>query len=1181
MKFIDASEDDREQSESDDDDSLEVQIRAADKRDFTDAQVAQIQAENDALLVMRRRAALQALRRTQEECHEILRSSVRRMQLLHGDGEPEEEEEDRELWGAPNDDDAGLVPARKGREKVKRPAHPRFLPDSRGPTPYTAPGRSPTPRVGPVPPPSSAELSPPSSRGPTPSPGPLRSLTPPVNPQRVLPSAPLWPQEASLLVPSCRPFPEAEESEAASGCSSPPPTESSSRAKLARRSAKRRRVKHSGVANFLDTEAEHDEDKEDEDEEMGFDQEFIDDSEDINSCNRRPLIISSRGPSFADRDVDPHQVAAAYRQRARQQRARQQRHSENYSDVLAVTQDVSEHDPLPGLLRKLADKHEAMARNAHYPTHEDPWFYQVKLHGIDPHPNLFLINLMMEVGIPSLSCIISAIHHPSDPQHVYMETTSEAQLARVLLQRDAHIVRLMNQEERISLLENVPITKPAPRLGWARVTRKHQYFGDLAFIWMEDGDPLFTPQAFLVPRLAEPVKDKTRTVENRKLFDPRDFPDCEPLASEGARYRGCDYRYGLLVQDLPPSDVAFFDQKDVNPTHEELELWIASGFPGLNCPRPRTPLTMAIMEGDRVVRRVPRRTDVPLNPGEIVAQYDRLGNEQVPAPLPKHREYRQVQRARDPAERRAENEQDEADHDGWVVKTTTTVTSMGRIRWAIVKHCPGALQNEPSVVRISELGHHLLAPMRRVRRNDRVAVVDGEDALGKIGRVVEVMEATGTVVIASSFRNDAEELIEVRINNVHLQFFVGDVVEVTEGPHRGRVGFITHVSPGLADVFDPLLPPSAADDPHYQQQLAIVPAFLKFLDAEEARRLWSTAGTTEQVALEALAADKDGVAYDHAEADRISREIVNVGDPFSGKEVYIVGSRKHHLATGNLKGRFGIVKGWDPKPSKLAQLGDLQAKRSSAVEPIMLIDSLGTHWQSIKGNKTGIIAINSPPSPSPRPATPGAATPAWSQPESAATPAWQVGSATPIPVPRARLAVADEDTGEWLCLPGLVGRRFDVTVRGLTDFIGKKPFLVSPRVQRFEGSHGYVLMEAAVHRDTLNKIKVTVRGLNETGASLGVPPATVKPRRVLEDGTKLEHSTERVVIIGPDYYDTTRDVGLYGRVEPQEPAPPGAVTVLVDRPGLVALNTFYPNHLCLARNQRILLGNTVFDVTNF
>ena len=66
MKYIDeyASEDDCERSESDNDndDSLEAQIRAADQRDFTDAQWAQIRTENYGLFIAHQLAAAKAVR---------------------------------------------------------------------------------------------------------------------------------------------------------------------------------------------------------------------------------------------------------------------------------------------------------------------------------------------------------------------------------------------------------------------------------------------------------------------------------------------------------------------------------------------------------------------------------------------------------------------------------------------------------------------------------------------------------------------------------------------------------------------------------------------------------------------------------------------------------------------------------------------------------------------------------------------------------------------------------------------------------------------------------------------------------------------------------------------------------------------------------------------------------------
>ncbi|KAJ7747631.1 hypothetical protein DFH07DRAFT_775955 [Mycena maculata] len=1088
MKYIDeyASEDDCERSESEDNDdnSLEAQIRAADQRDFTDAQWAQIRTENDGLFIACQLAAAKALQQTPEECDQIVCNSVLCMRLFYsgGSGEEDDEQEDTELWGAP-DDEEDLVPQGKGKAKATEnlptpfpeewsDRTPLFAPNSQGPTPYEGPGRFPTLLVGPAPTPFPEErrdhtpLFVPSSRGPALYTGPQRSRTPLLEPQRLLPPVLLSLQEPRPLVPSRRTFSEVQHSQdspapvPSSSAKvtppprvSPPPTSSSSSARPVTRPSKRRRVQRNSVAQFFDTEEEHDEDGEDEDEDKELEP----------------------GPSFADREVNPHKVGNMY-----VQRARQQRYSKHYDDALAATKDMLAHDPLPGLLRYLAEKHEAMARNARYPTPADPWFYRVKLDGLYPDANIFLVYL-------------------------------------------------------------VPRSSHQPGL----------------------------------------------TEMERKLFDPKEFPTSEPLVGGGVRWRERDFRYGLLVEDIRQSQVGFYDQKDVHPSHYELELWIASECPDLNTPRRQTPMTMAIMEGDHIVWCVPRRekaTDIP-SAADIFLLKGRLPQEQYQAMVQKRQEYRAFQKTRNPAEveaeRKAENERDEADRDGWVVQTTTTVTALGRTQWAIVKHRtgPASHQTKPSVVWISDLGHHLLAPVRSVLRNDQVVVVNGEDALGKIGQVIEVKEAMGTIIICSSLpnHNDVDEVNEVRINNVHLQFFVSDVVEVIGGRHRGRIGFVIHVSPGLVDVFDPVPPPPVTVDPNYQQQIAIIPVWLKFLDTEDAR-------------------DKDGVTYDRVQRERIFCDLVRVGDPLIHKEVCIVGGPlAHNTHTANeFKGQFGMVTSWDPRPSRLPGLQDaatlkqlavrlggtramfegariavrvehhggqlvhlpierLRLCSSSTEAPVMLIDSLNArHWQPKYSAKN-------PPS---------------------------AALSNLLPTPPGLLVLPGEDSRGWLCLPALVGKHVDVMIRGVSALVGVKGLMLGVRVVALEGKRGYLLMQASMQHNlqvaakclNLNKQKVTVHGFTSLH---NVPLVAVKPCRVFHDGRSLEELTERVVIIGPDCQNEKGDQGCYAQVQREEQDPPGTVMVCVSRPGSFALNGFPLLHLCLAKNIPGQLENMSFPATTF
>ncbi|KAJ7727121.1 hypothetical protein DFH07DRAFT_782551 [Mycena maculata] len=653
------------------------------------------------------------------------------------------------------------------------------------------------------------------------------------------------------------------------------------------------------------------------------------------------------------------------------------------------------------------------------------------------------------------------------------------------------------------------------------------------------------------------------------------------------------------MQGISPSDVALFDQKDIRPSHAELELWIASGSPDLDIPRRRTPVTMAIMEGDRVVRQVlrwKRATNIP-SADDIFLLRDRLPEKEHQAMVQKREEYRAIQRTR-------------TDRDGWVVKITTSETILfGHTRWAIVKHRPDSLQVEPSVVPIADLGHHLLAPVRSVLRNDRVVVVDGEEARAAIGRVVEVKESAGTVTIASSFFNDAEELVEVRINNVDLQFFVNDVVEVTEGPHHGRVGFITHVSPGIVDICDTI---------------------------QNISRSWpwsrGRGGRTAQLVehgCDRRDRHPDGVLYDHEQDQRTFHEVTRVGDTLVHKEVNILGGRhgRRTAQADHFKGRQGTVTAWDPRPltfsgvqtpatlKRFAALGGTRAmlegaritvrienhvgpptqlpierlslRSSTAAEPVMLIDSVNAHrWQPWYRPLTLPLPAVVPPLPplaAPLPPPPfsafGDATPLWPSGAGSSSPDWQ-------PEP-ALLVLAGEEDGQWLCLPSLVGKRVDVILCGLPALVGKKHVMVGARLAACEGKCGHLLIQQATYNDLarrvqhghLDKHKIFVYGFKSTHAT---PVSCVRPCRVLGDGRRLEDSTERVVILGADCEGRSGEWGLYAQViQPQDQNPPGTVLVHVARPGGLITNRFPLPHLCFAKNVQMALQATIFSAMSF
>jgi hypothetical protein len=170
-----------------------------------------------------------------------------------------------------------------------------------------------------------------------------------------------------------------------------------------------------------------------------------------------------------------------------------------------------------------------------------------------------------------------------------------------------------------------------------------------------------------------------------------------------------------------------------------------------------------------------------------------------------------------------------------------------------------------------------------------------------------------------------------------------------------------------------------------------------------------------------------------------------------------------------------------------------------------------------------------------------------------------------------------EDNGEWMCVPGLNGKRFDVQVLGITGVKER----TSATLLALEGRFGHILATAPIE---LGVKKVEVCGVGKAGTKHAVYAQCIKPRRNDEIGQSLTEISERVVVIGPDMGGGTTFLGCYGLTQPDVPHyyEAGVVCVLVERlDGSFDPNFFKKSSLCLAKNAALTFQNQVFPTTTF
>ncbi|KAJ7444055.1 hypothetical protein B0H11DRAFT_1931229 [Mycena galericulata] len=538
------------------------------------------------------------------------------------------------------------------------------------------------------------------------------------------------------------------------------------------------------------------------------------------------------------------------------------------------------------------------------------------------------------------------------------------------------------------------------------------------------------------------------------------------------------------------------------------------------------------------------------------------------------------------------------------------------------------------------LARHLLDPGPTVRLLDRVWVRYSKTIfLDRIGRVVEISGPTLTIELPEN--TDVGDLDPGQIKqnvstggwrftiptfNTVRHFLPGDLIRVVYGDLSGRRGFIVHIHPGgVLEIFDGherpgqepvflvwqsdvefvILEDNAAfsDYSTYQYttrseinppthplaesqpvNLEKIQSRLKVASGRLADYLAEVKGDEvkgderERANLKRYREDLvayieklthpltiKGIQERDREADARARRLMNTGKQYEGREVEVVGKHPD-------KGTWGTVVGDHDSEARAQRM-----KAWMSANPDK--DVYGRRWWDSRGilvsirTHTGLMIQDIPVnnlvmrrhdlSQKPVPLTRAYHLPS-------------APSKSPVlAVPRPR-----EDTGEWMCIPALKGKRVDVVLEGVNSVALEthRIFKTSAKIRALEGKAAYLLLADAIDPKSLDKKKVQVFGFS---VPHGIGPMCIKPRRFSDDGTtRIDTFKERVVIVGPDIQGDIVAKGCYAQTRPHTEHTHGGGIVEVELES-GSLKLYHYSSLCMARNIHIDTTDNAFPCTTF
>ncbi|KAJ7891127.1 hypothetical protein B0H13DRAFT_1887299 [Mycena leptocephala] len=525
-------------------------------------------------------------------------------------------------------------------------------------------------------------------------------------------------------------------------------------------------------------------------------------------------------------------------------------------------------------------------------------------------------------------------------------------------------------------------------------------------------------------------------------------------------------------------------------------------------------------------------------------------------------------------------------------------------------------------VQVAHLEHHGLDIPCAIVVQDRVRVVSGILYRGITGRVID--NSQGFLTVAASSNSEIigatttseisdRQVFQISIRYVNRDFRCGDLVRVRSGKHKGRVGLIVATfTGGSIEIFDgdkPKLEETEIPDVVFKVRAANVD-FATFDEREsgltiEHAGISSYTPTSHVAGLKPLIRDEAtekkaaakpkaertekekvdcavlvatimrlnrltmGIPSDAGGVDKVvDTKIMKTGRRYEGIPVLVAGQGSH-------KGFQGTIIGDHDNAARVRRLAKKHRKGEDSwhdedQDGIVItirgkmnlstvdvtVDKCLHRYTSLPLTKARFL---------PRDVLMGHVTPRQK--------GYLQGG---FPAPKTPPCVG-EDNGEWMCVPGLNGKHFDVQVVGITGVKER----VSSMLQKLEGRFGHILATAAID---LGAKKVEVCGVGKSGTKHAVHVQCIKPRRKNNSGRLITEVAERVVVIGPDMAGGTTLMGCYGLTQPDIPHyyEASVVCVLVEcLDGTFDPNFFKGSSLCLAKNVALTYQNQLFTATTF
>ncbi|KAJ7289895.1 hypothetical protein C8J57DRAFT_1214212 [Mycena rebaudengoi] len=490
------------------------------------------------------------------------------------------------------------------------------------------------------------------------------------------------------------------------------------------------------------------------------------------------------------------------------------------------------------------------------------------------------------------------------------------------------------------------------------------------------------------------------------------------------------------------------------------------------------------------------------------------------------------------------------------------------------------------VVRMSNLGRHILTLSRQLELGDRVTAIDGpwEYPPGYITNIEETVPNLGVAASNSALAESLYPAIPtitvqaappdgefyVPMNCLGLDFRMGDRFRVVRSDSTTRRAGVHHM-PG---------------------DFQMVP------ELELAGTVGSFVGIASAGGSATLRVDKDGLGPG-VKLPHHSAEILSTGlgrgfrlEEYSG-EIFSLARRTYSaLPASSARVRTGAIE----KTHQGMVIDDRDVLNPDGTTSILLTVQMGDNRRvripiehalhvrsglllgevmdpSVMGGAGEVI--NLPQWEKTPPHSPSSADPDWGKPSS---------PSPPPPLDARPPPIVDVERGSWLANRALFGKRLDVQIVGVTKAFGKGNYRQAHQKQLLaEGQKGYLVIpvDSDLNVDNVNKsfVKPRLTKLLE----YVLPPPCIHPLPL--SGHELNLAATCVVIIGADVDGHEKHLGAYAMMVP---VPTGTVRFIGGERAVTAKVQFFGGETgvfpleCLCRStNETTMGPTVAHATIF